>query len=103
MCAAPLTSHDLPFSTLFDGETTDDWPELDELPIRELRERGVGRRPARNAGRGSPRSWFLCSSDVEHDPAAGTTLRRFPPAGRRIQTALTRTLDRAEPDAIVLA
>ena len=96
-----LTSHDLPFSTLFDGETTDDWPELDQLAIRELRDVESDGVPL---GRlvWIPALWFLCSSDVEHDPAAGITLRRFLRAGRRIQTALTRMLDRAEPDAIVL-
>ena len=83
------------------GDTPAEWPELDELSFAQLAEvtyRGVPLGELVDI----PVKWFLMSADVDHDPLAPLTFRRFLRAGRRVVDGLAAALDRTRPDVVVL-
>ncbi len=81
--------------------TDPDWPELDELSFAELA--GVS---YRGVPLGElvdiPVKWFLMSADVDRDPLAPLTFRRFLRAGRRVVDGLVEALDQAQPEVVLL-
>jgi hypothetical protein len=79
----------------------DSWPELDALSREELRlvtHRGLPLGDLVDI----PVKWFLMGAEVEGDPLAPLTYRRFLRAGRLVADALAEVLDRTRPDVVVL-
>jgi hypothetical protein len=98
-----IRAHGFAATSLAQGWTGTDpaWPELDELSFTELA--GV---TYRGVPLGElvdiPVKWFLMSADVEHDPLAPLTFRRFLRAGRQVVDGVLGALDRNRPDVVLL-
>jgi hypothetical protein len=98
-----IRAHGFPASPLAaDWSGTDRaWPLLDELTFAELRgvtHRGVPLGELVDI----PVKWFLMSADVDHDPLAPLTFRRFLRAGRLVVDAVLAALDRERPEVVLL-
>lgn len=80
---------------------TDLWPDLDGLGLDELR---AVERDGLPLGRlvEVPVGWFLCSTDLDHDPLAPQTYRRFLRSAAGIADDVRRSLDRDRPDVVVM-
>lgn len=78
----------------------DEWPELDEMGAHELLDVEADGLPL---GRlvDVPVKWFLLGTDLESDPLAPITRRRFLRTARRVARAGGRALDELAPDTIV--
>src|SRR5205823_2214033 len=74
---------------------------LDELPFGAL---GSVEWKGLPLGRlvGVPVRWYLCNTHLEDDPLAGITFRRFLRSAAGVADELTLTLDRVEPDLVVM-
>jgi hypothetical protein len=95
-----LTAHGLPHDALWDQPPETAWPELDALgldalPGVELDGLPLGRLVE------IPVKWFLMRSDIEHDPIAALTYRRFLRSARVIADGMRAAFDRHEPDVVV--
>jgi len=96
-------AHGFGFSNL--AEAWDDesgrWPEIDELTLEQLADVELDGVPL---GRlvGIPVRWFLMRADLDDDPLAALTYRRFLRAGRAILGAVEAALDREDPDVLLL-
>lgn len=77
------------------------WPEIDLLSLHELE--GVEWRGL-PLGRlvDIPVKWFLMGESIDEDPLGASTYRAFLRSARRIAEAAEQTLDRANPDQVIL-
>jgi len=101
--ADSIDAHGFAASSLAGGWAGTDpaWPELDELSFGALRAvtyRGVPLGELVDI----PVKWFLMSADVDHDPLAPVTFRRFLRAGRQVVDGVLAALDRDRPDVVLL-
>ena len=98
-----LGAHGLPPSLLSDrwDDTAPEWPEIDHLGLREL---AAVEHAGLPLGRlvEIPVKWFLLRSDMDEDPLAALTYRRFLRSARLIADALVAEVDRLDPEVIVL-
>ncbi len=101
---ASLRAHRFALRHLSDWWGSDggiDWPELDEISREDLVS-------VENGGLALgelvdiPLKWFLCAADLDDDPLASLTTRRFLRSARRIQQAAEAALDELRPDVVVL-
>lgn len=76
------------------------WPELDVLGLHELQEVVHEALPLSELT-AIPIRWFLMAGDIDHDPLAPVTTRRFLRSARRIARATARVLDAVRPDVVV--
>jgi hypothetical protein len=103
-----VDAHGFPRRTILEGwqgtgAEHDDWPELNELSLQQLlavedAESGL---PLGELAR-IPVSWFLMGAELETDPLAALTYRRFLRSGRRIARGLVHALDAIRPDVVLL-
>jgi hypothetical protein len=98
-----VSAHGFAATSLADGwsGTDPNWAELDELPFHALRAvtyRGVPLGELVDI----PVKWFLMSADVERDPLAPLTYRRFLRAGRQVVDGVLGALARDRPDVVLL-
>ncbi len=77
------------------------WPELDAVPAADLPS-VVDGELALGALVDVPVKWFLLASQLDDDPLAPVTRRRFLRSARRLSQAIASTLDRIRPDTVVL-
>jgi hypothetical protein len=103
-----LASHALPVEALRDSwadmagdDDANDWPELDRFPLHELRDIEHHGLPLGRLVE-IPVVWFLCNSDLDTDPLAAITYRRFLRSARRIAMAVRRQFDDNAPDVLVI-
>ena len=85
----------------WEGTVGSDWPELDELSMHDLTGVTYEGVPVGQLV-DIPVKWFLMSADVEHDPLAGITYRRFLRTARRLVAGLSAALDEIDPDVVLL-
>ena len=99
-----LDAHGFARTALRGGWESDDlgaWPEIDDitatallgvvddgLPLGELVD--------------IPAKWFLMGAEIEDDPLGPMTIRRFLRSARRVVQGVSATLDRLQPDIVVL-
>ena len=77
------------------------WPEIDDVSagdLSQVEDHGLplGERVD------IPVKWFLMAADLDDDPLAPITYRRFLRSARRIVAGLEAALDRIQPDVVVL-
>ena len=99
-----IDAHGFPRTALRDGWVLDDpgdWPELDELSLAELADVTFEGVPLGRLME-IPLRWFLVRSQIEDDPLAPVTMRRFLRSGRRVVRGLVAALDRTNPDIVVV-
>ncbi len=101
--ADSIAAHGFQATPLANGWAATDatWPELDELSFADLRavtHRGVPLGELVDI----PVKWFLMSADVDHDPLAPLTFRRFLRASRQVVDGVLDALDRDRPDVVLL-
>lgn len=77
-----------------------EWPDLDLLGLEELQSISEDGLPLGELT-AVPIRWFLMSADIDDDPLAAITTRRFLRSARRIVAATARVLDAVEPDVVV--
>jgi hypothetical protein len=98
-----IDAHGFPRVALRDGWEADDpgdWPELDELSLAELFDVSADGVPLGRLFE-IPLRWFLVKSQIEDEPLAPLTMRRFLRAGRQAARGLARSLDQLQPDVVV--
>ena len=99
-----VDAHGFPHASIRDGWTSDDplpWPEVDEITAADLRaveHDGLALGELVDV----PVKWFLMAAEVDDDPLAPLTYRRFLRSARRVVRGLERALDRMRPDTVVL-
>jgi hypothetical protein len=76
------------------------WPEIDAVGLDDLPDVEVDGLPLGRLVE-IPVKWFLMRSDIEDDPLAALTYRRFLRSARVIAAALRRGLERHQPDVVV--
>lgn len=76
------------------------WPELDVLGLHELQEVVHDGLPLGELT-AIPIRWFLMAADIDNDPLAPVTTRRFLRSARRIAAATVRVLDTVRPEVVV--
>lgn len=77
------------------------WPELDAMSLDEMmavEHRGL---PLGELVR-VPVAWYLCGTDLAHDPLGRQTYRRFLRSGAAIADELMAAIDRIRPDVVVM-
>jgi hypothetical protein len=77
------------------------WPELDELDLAGLRATVRSNLPLGELVE-IPVRWFLCNTDLERDPLARLTYRRFLRSAAGIVDELTTALERERPETVVM-
>jgi len=98
-----IDAHGFPRIALREGWATDDpgdWPELDELSLPELFDVVADGVPLGHLFE-IPLRWFLVKSQIDEEPLAPLTMRRFLRAGRRAARGLAHSLDQLRPDVVV--
>jgi hypothetical protein len=76
------------------------WPEIDAIGLADLPDVEVDGLPLGRLVE-IPVKWFLMRSDIEDDPVAALTYRRFLRSARVIASALRRGLERHQPDVVI--
>lgn len=99
-----IDAHGFERVAIREGWESDDpggWPELDELGLEQLLEVEDGGLPL---GRliDIPLRWFLMKSAIDDDPLAALTARRLLRSARRIARGVTASLDRLQPEVVLL-
>lgn len=96
-----LDAHGFTHHAMADLWPDEAWSELDELPRNELR---TVRHQGLPLGEivDIPLKWFLCAADLVNEPLAGQYHRAFLRSARRIATAVDRTIERVQPDVMLL-
>ena len=99
-----IDAHDFPHTSIREGWTSCDplpWPEVDEISAADLRAvecEGIALGELVDI----PVKWFLMAAEVDDDPLAPVTYRRFLRSARRVVGGLEHALDRINPDTVVL-
>lgn len=101
-----LDAHGFRFRTIregWDDGADEGWPELDELSLAELYD-VVDPDCGLPLGRlvHIPVSWFLMGSELEDDPLAPITYRRFLRSARRIARGAAEALEDLRPETVLL-
>jgi len=87
---------------LLGRETPPDWPELDEIGVRDLHSVVDDAGTPLGELVDIPTRWFLLSASRDSDPLGPLTTRRFLRSARATAEAMRSTLDRTRPDKLVL-
>ena len=97
-----LDAHGHRWTPLAPGEPNEPaWPEIDELSIGDLDTAEWNGLPLGQLV-AVPVRWYLCNTDLDGDPLAGVTYRRFLRSAAAIADELELALDRARPDTVVM-
>lgn len=97
-----LAAHGHQWSPLAAGAPKEpNWRDLDGWDLDQLRSAtwngiAIGRLVD------VPVKWFLCDTDLESDPLAGLTFRRFLRAGAALVDEIGAALDRERPETVVM-
>ena len=95
-----LAAHGHDFERMWSETPPLEWPELDAIALRDLVDVEAEGLPLGRLVE-IPVKWFLMRSDIEDDPLAPLTYRRFLRSARAIAPAIRDALDRHEPDVVV--
>ena len=83
------------------GEPPDTaWPEIDAIGLADLPDVEIDGLPLGRLVE-IPVKWFLMRSDIEDDPVAALTYRRFLRSARGSRRRLRRGLERHQPDVVI--
>ncbi len=99
-----LAAHGFSTRTIAEGWRDDDpwpWAELDAVSAPELTEVEADGYPL-GALVDIPVKWFLMAAELDDDPLAPLTTRRFLRTARRLVRGIEAALDRIDPDVVVL-
>ena len=99
-----VDAHRFPRVALRDGWMHRDpgpWPEIDAVSAPDLRAVSDGDMPVGELV-DIPAKWFLMGSQLEDDPLAPLTTRRFLRSARRAARGIEAALDRIEPQVVLL-